>query len=424
MMTVNSVGMHAPTGEISMTNETKVNMTFNTTGNHKHIRVFGEVEDNTMAQAWAIAENSDMLVLMADNHLGYSMPIGGVALYRNHVSPTAVGYDIGCGNQAVRLGIREGVVRRDLVKYVDLIKSTFHFGVGGWMEGGQFPEVFMHEEYKPAWEYIKEHIEFRRGKRDTSPINPFVFAKGQIGTIGGGNHYIDLFIDDDHDVWAGVHFGSRGFGYQIADHFIERGKVEGHEVAGGAVLLPIDQDIAIEYIACMTLAQAYASEHRRLVCNKIAEVFNVSINDRVENHHNFAEYARNVGGWLHRKGATANKPGKVSFVGGSMGDVSYIIKGKENPDEQVKAMFSTIHGAGRVMGRMEAKGRKGKPGAVTQTMQDEWVGGVDHGKGVLVVGAGVDESPQCYKRIDKVIEYHKATVEIVCTLTPIAVVMG
>jgi tRNA-splicing ligase RtcB len=224
-----------------------------------------------------------------------------------------------------------------------------------------------------------------------------------------------------------VHFGSRGFGHKTATHFLNAAgakdgmQVEPCVIGSGSALFD-------DYILSMRMAGAYAYAGRDWVCDRVVKILGASVLDQVHNHHNFA-WQETHGGeslWVVRKGATPAFPGQKGFVGGSMGDISVIIEGVEN-DLGQHSLYSTIHGAGRVMGRMEAKGtvdRKTgvvkRAGKVTQEMMDEWV----TAKNVELRGAGVDESPHCYKRLPDVLAEHAGTIRVLHTLTPLGVAMA
>src|SRR5947209_20079313 len=186
-------------------------------------------------------------------------------------------------------------------------------------------------------------------------------------------------------------------------------------------------DLGADYLACMELAGRYAYAGRDWVCRRVAKILGATITEEVHNHHNFA-WRETHGGkelWVVRKGATPAFPGQRGFVGGTMGETSVILEGVENESAK-HSLYSTVHGAGRVMGRMEAKGKVDRktgqvvrPGRVSQEMMQEWVSRA----GVELRGAGLDESPHCYKRLHEVLSEHGDSVHILHTLTPVGVAM-
>jgi tRNA-splicing ligase RtcB len=252
-------------------------------------------------------------------------------------------------------------------------------------------------------------------------------ARQQLGTVGSGNHYVDLFTDEMDRVWIGVHFGSRGLGHKIATWFLQKaGANDGMDVE--PCVIPSSSDLGEQYLESMHLAGRYAYAGRDWVCGRVARILGAGIVEEVHNHHNFAWRETHQGEelWVVRKGATPAFPGRQGFVGGTMGETSVILEGVEN-DSSRHSMYSTVHGAGRVMGRLEAKGKTDRktgqilrPGKVTPEMMRDWV---KHA-GVELRGAGVDESPHCYKRLDEVLNEHGDTVRVLHTLTPVGVAMA
>lgn len=376
------------------------------------IPVWGEPISEAVDQIQSCREHSAGAALMADHHVGYSMPIGGVVAYPEHVSPSGVGYDIACGNKAVRLDIPSHEVRSKIKKIMDDIAGQISFGIGRANQVKIDHDLFD----DPAWE-----LEPAKSTRQK--------AQAQLGTVGSGNHYVDIFVDEKSRVWVGVHFGSRGLGHTIASHFIKEG--------GGAngmfappVLLEQESELGQSYIAQMHLAGRYAYAGRDWVCDKVASILGASVEEEVHNHHNFAWKEKHFGqeSWVVRKGATPAFPGQKGFVGGSMGDISVILQGRESEESQA-SLYSTVHGAGRVMSRTRAAGKrrfkKGKTvqitkGEISRQMMEEWV----KKKGVELRGAGTDESPHVYKRLPRVLKAHEGTVDILHTLTPIGVAMA
>lgn len=376
-----------------------------------NIPVWGtEVDPGALAQIQTCARTADHVALMADHHKGYSVPIGGVVAYESAISPSGVGYDIGCGNKAVRLDVPGAEVQIRIASIMDEIWKTISFGIG--QKNNERVDHDLFDD--PAWklEAVAPHKEM---------------ARSQLGTIGSGNHYVDVFIDEDRRIWVGVHFGSRGLGHKTATWFLNKaGAKDGMDVE--PCVLQADSDLGTQYLEGMRLAGLYAYAGRDWVCDRVARIVGGSIVEEVHNHHNFA-WRENHGGrnlWVVRKGATPAFPGQKGFVGGSMGEMSVIIEGVENADA-AQSLYSTVHGAGRVMGRMEATGkidrRTGevkRVGKVTQSMMDEWVSRA----GVELRGAGVDESPHCYKRLVDVLNQHDGSIKILEVLKPLGVAMA
>lgn len=364
--------------------------------------------DDALKQIKVVADfGAEKVALMADHHVGYSMPIGGVAAYREHLSPSGVGYDIACGNKAVRLDIPAREVRTHIKRIMDDIFSKISFGIG------QVNQVQVDHELfdRDAWK-----LHPAKSKKES--------ARNQLGTVGSGNHYVDLFVDELERVWVGVHFGSRGLGHAIASHFIEAGGgSDGMHVP--PVILHERSALGEDYLQLMNLAGEYAYAGRDWVCDKVARILKAKIVEEVHNHHNFCwrETHGGVDYWVVRKGATPAFPGQKGFVGSSMGENSVIIEGVKS-EHALDSLYSTIHGAGRVMSRTQAAGkRKGKArvgGKISPEMMDDWV----RQAGVELRGAGVDESPHCYKRLTEVLDHHDGTIKIIHTLKPIGVAMA
>jgi len=374
------------------------------------IPVWGEPLTEALQQIQNCAKNAEYCALMADHHIGYAVPIGGVVAYRNKVSPSGVGYDIACGNKAVRLDLPADEARRHIKEIMSDIWDTISFGIG--MKNNERVDHPLFDD--PGWKtgVIKEN----KLKK---------LAEEQLGTVGSGNHYVDIFADEQDRVWVGVHFGSRGFGHRIATYFIRAGGgKDGMNV--DPVLLDVKSCLGQDYIACMKLAGRYAYAGRDWVCGRVARILGANILEEVHNHHNFVWLEEHGGEsyWVVRKGATPAFPGQKGFVGGSMGDISVIMEGVDS-EENRKSLYSTVHGAGRVMSRTKAAGRsfpghRRSGGQITRAMMMDWV----RGKNVELRGAGTDESPHCYKRLPEVLDHHKSMIKILHTLTPIGVAMA
>lgn len=359
--------------------------------------------------------------LMADHHLGYAVPVGGVIAYRDKVSPSGVGFDIACGNKAVMIDANADDVRENISKIMDDVTRAISFGIGRINNDPVDHPLFDDSAWNiPAAAALKQK------------------AAAQLGTVGSGNHYVDIFEDENGCVWIGCHFGSRGFGHGIASHYIKAGGgKDGINV--DPVVLDANTDLGREYIACMNLAGRYAYAGRDWVCERVAKILGASIVDEVHNHHNFAWLEHGHLGadldqtkplWVVRKGATPAFPGQRGFVGGTMGEKSVILEGAGLSKESGPSMFSTVHGAGRVLSRTQAAGKrrwkKGKQvtlsqGLITPDMLREWVVDKAH---VELRGGGVDEAPQCYKRLPEVLAAQGDSIKVLHTLTPIGVAMA
>jgi tRNA-splicing ligase RtcB len=377
-----------------------------------NIPVWGEHEDKTLGQIRTCAALADRAALMADGHLGYAVPIGGVIAWKDAISPSGVGFDIACGNKAVRLDMPGDELRAKIDLVMDEIWATLSFGVG--RKNAEKVEHAIFERDHAGWELDA-----------TRPLRQK--AENQLGTIGSGNHYVDLFTDEEDRVWIGVHFGSRGFGHGVATWFLKAaGAKDGMEVE--PCVLSASSDLGEQYIRAMTLAGEYAYAGRDWVCDRVAKLLGATIVESVHNHHNFAWREEHDGElyWVVRKGATPAFPGQKGFVGGTMAEPAVILEGVDS-EESKMALYSTVHGAGRVMGRREATGlidrKTGEVKRAPKITREMMNARVTEAR-VELRGAGVDESPHCYKRLNEVLAAHNPSVRILHTLTPVGVAMA
>jgi tRNA-splicing ligase RtcB len=396
------------------------------------MRIFGQHDEKTIEQLKQAATGAERVALMADAHVGFTFPIGGVAAYRDKVSVMAVGFDIGCGNAAIRtdltlesLGKSEAEVKRRLSSLADEIQGTVSFGIGRRNRADDAPNddpLFM----DPAWHAIPSEVRKELKAK----------ARAQLGTVGSGNHYVDVFVDEEGRIWVGVHFGSRGLGHTIASAFLAlgQGRRWGERAPEAEVILPLDQPLGHDYWQLMELAGRYAYVGREWVARKVVAILGGRELELVHNYHNFS-WRETHGGEEYivvRKGATPAFPGQKGFIGGSMGDDAVIVQGSASDDPgtrelQKEALFSTVHGAGRVMSRTEAAGKRKwktgeiiRPGRISPEMMREWV----DCKGVVLRGGGLDESPHVYRRLPEVLAAQGSTVEVLHTLRPLIVVMA
>ena len=396
------------------------------------MHVFGTHEENTLAQLRNVAERARRVALMADGHQGYVMPIGGVAAYDNAVSVVGVGFDIACGNAAIRtdltvadLGKTGGEDLKNIRAFADEIAESVSFGVGRKNRADDAPVD--HPLFDdPVWSGVPpKHRQALHTK-----------ARQQLGTVGSGNHYVDVFADEAGSLWVGVHFGSRGLGHTIASSFLalSQGKAWGEHAPEMEVLLPLDQPLGHDYWHLMNLAGRYAYAGREWVARKVVRILGGSELELIHNHHNFAWKEEHDGEELVvvRKGATPAFPGQKGFIGGSMGDDAVIVSGAMVDDAAVidlqrAALYSTVHGAGRVMSRTAAAGKRNRktgeilsPGRVSPGMMQRWV----REKGVVLRGGGLDESPHVYRRLPEVLAAQGSTITVEHVLKPLIVVMA
>jgi tRNA-splicing ligase RtcB len=427
------------------------------------MKIYGQHDDRTVGQLSRCveAEPGALGVLCADGHVGYSMPIGGVVAYRGFVSPSGVGYDIACGNMAVQTNLHAAdLPALEMARLADEIQRRVSFGVG-------------RKNNEPVHSPVLDRIA-------ASPIAPqralVQMAEAQLGTVGSGNHYVDVLEDEEGWLWVAVHFGSRGFGHRTAKGFMniaqgrafDDGKGEG-AMDAPPLLLDSAQPSGQDYIEAMTIAGEYAYAGREAVVTKVLDILGARNIAPVHNHHNFAWRETHHGEdfWVVRKGATPAFPGQWGFVGGSMGDISVVLRGVESPASAV-ALYSTVHGAGRVMSRTQAAGKQKSikawccgqrdcDGALPVHQTPLGIGGSNptcpkcgsrthkrtrmersqnglidfdaekarlRDRGIVLRGAGADEAPPVYRPLPSVLEAHAGTIEIVHTLQPRIVVMA
>jgi tRNA-splicing ligase RtcB len=420
-----------------------------------NIKTFGSVDERSLRQLERCmkAGDAEFGVLCADHHPGYSQPIGGAIAYEGYVSPSGAGYDIGCGNKAARTEL----TRKDLdalggvERLMGEITRRISFGMG-----------------VAAQERVDHPVLEKIRAADFTPQRKLAqLAESQLGTVGAGNHYVNLMEDEEGKVWVGVHFGSRGFGHKTASGFLALAQglpfgaraVEG-EMDSPPVLFEIDSDLGQQYIAAMTLAGEYAYAGRDVVVSKVLEILGAEAVHEVHNHHNFAWLEEHFGRtyWVIRKGCTPARPGQEGFVGSTMGEESVILEGLAGPGAE-ESLYSTVHGAGRVMSRTQAAGRIRRrkrwvcrnrdcervfdrdrpcPDHPDAGVRKVWVeeqlkpGVVDwpavqarlRKQGIVLVGGGADEAPEAYKRLPDVLAAHAGSIRVKHTLRPLGVAMA
>lgn len=335
--------------------------------------------------------------LMADHHKGYGVPIGGVVAYQDAVSPTGVGYDIACGVLCVQTALTsaEFFARRPKAEVASHIAEHISFGVGRNNPARVWSDAL---EKHAAWNIPA----VRKLKRK---------AEAQLGTVGSGNHYIDLLTGADGRLYVATHFGSRGLGHGITTHYLTMGGAkDGMDV--DPLVFAKGTPLFDEYLLALDLGGAYAYAGREWVVDTVLrEVLETEATDVVHNHHNFAWAEEHFGEPLYvvRKGATPAFPDQAGFVGSNMRDNSVIVRGVDSPESQ-RSLYSTVHGAGRVMSRTQAIKTIPSLNDVRQH--------------VYLWGGGTDEHPAAYKDLQDVLAQHRGTIEIEHTLTPELVMMA
>ena len=435
-----------------------------------NIKTFGPVDERSLKQLERCmdAGDAEFGVLCADHHPGYSQPIGGAIAYEGYVSPSGVGYDIGCGNKAVvteltradldALGGVERIMRRDHAP--DLVRH-------GRSRAASAPTI-----------RCSTRSATPSSRRSASSPRP---PPDQLGTVGSGNHYVNLMEDEDGRVWVGVHFGSRGFGHKTASglpraragaavrrHARTRARWTRRRCCSSSAPSSASRTSRRWSSPASTPTPAATSSWPR--CSRSSAPSAVH---EVHNHHNFA-WREEHGGrtyWVVRKGCTPARPGQEGFVGGSMGDESVILEGVESAEAE-ESLYSTVHGAGRMMSRTQAAGRVRRrkrwacahrdcdrvfeidgvsatnpadpthppvcPDHPDARVRKVWVeeqlkpGMVDwpavqarlREQGIVLVGGGADEAPEVYKRLPDVLDAHAGSIRVTHTLRPLGVAMA
>jgi tRNA-splicing ligase RtcB len=377
----------------------------------------GEIEDSALQQAKNIARLPFIpktgIALMPDVHAGIGATVGSVIATRSAIIPAAVGVDIGCGMNAVRLSLKA----RDLP---DSLKEIFHQierDVPTGFNVHKTPELgipFFNGRAVPLAVINALKMEGKDLDR----------AAQQLGTLGGGNHFIEVCLDENQDVWIMLHSGSRGIGNKIGTHFIERAK---RRMEQYFITLP-HEDLAYlpegtqdfeEYVESVEWAQDYALHNRKLMMETVIAALRRHIpidftitQEAVNCHHNYIGRENHFGQnlWVTRKGAIRAREGDLGIIPGSMGQRSYIVRGKGN----LQSYCSCSHGAGRVMSRTAAKKRFSLTDLVAQTEGVECRKEADF----------IDEIPGAYKDIDQVMANQSDLVEVLHTLKQVLCVKG
>jgi tRNA-splicing ligase RtcB len=342
------------------------------------------------------------IAIMPDSHQGYGMPIGGVLATTGVVVPNAVGVDIGCGMVAVKTSLTE--IDTDTLKQImGQIRQIVPVG-------------FKHHEEQQVWEGFDQAPDIDVIQRELSS------ARRQLGTLGGGNHFIEIQKGDDGHIWLMLHSGSRNFGLKTATEYHKKAlalcekwysNIPDKELS----FLPMDTKEGQEYFEAMNYCLAFAQANRDLMVKRIEDVVggitSATFGERVNIHHNYAamenHFGQNV--LVHRKGATKATAGLTGIIPGSMGTSSYIVEGLGNPE----SFQSCSHGAGRKMGRKQA--------IANLSLEDEQkkMEGIVHG---LRTKEELEEAPGAYKDIDEVMENQRDLVAIKVSLKPLGVIKG
>jgi len=384
------------------------------------IKVYGEIGTDIDKEAYKQHEKACRLpvaiagALMPDAHLGYALPVGGVVALKNAISPAFVGFDIACRLKMTILDISVEAFeqrRKQLAQDLDKVTS---FGLGANFGFNQRKHPVQDD---PRWKDIKTVRKLREK------------ADRQLGSSGSGNHFADLmtgtvvaerswlpFKKGEQFVALVTHSGSRGTGHNLATHYKKLAERYTQKISKGIsksyAWLDLDTEEGKEYWEVMQLMGKYASANHELIHKHFSKESGIKLKNTFENHHNFA-WEREVDGekWIiHRKGATPSAKGVVGIIPGSMGTPSFLVEGKAGRD----SLWSSAHGAGRISSRRQAKKNHDEQ-AYKQFLKK---------KDVLTIRVAKDETYQCYKDINRVMDQQKEMVDVIAEMEPRVVVMG
>lgn len=372
-----------------------------------------DIEEGALEQAKNLANlpfTFKHVAIMPDSHQGYGMPIGGVLATKDVVIPNAVGVDIGCGMIAVKTNLID-ISIDDLKNVMNKIRQCIPVGFNK-------HKIHQNRNLMPKFNDVYNiNIIIKNENYDNALLS--------LGTLGGGNHFIEIQKGSDNHIWIMIHSGSRNLGKQVADYYNKEAVKlneqyysnvpKKHELA----FLPIDSEMGHSYLNEMNFCVEFALANRKLMMDRILECFNdvayCEIQENINIAHNYAKLENHFGNnvMVHRKGATSAKIGELGIIPGSQGTLSYIVVGKGNKE----SFESCSHGAGRKMGRKQAE--------KTLDLNNE-IENLDK-RGILHAIRGVhdlDEAPGAYKDINIVMANQTDLVDIVIELNPLAVIKG
>lgn len=341
--------------------------------------------------------------LMPDAHAGYALPIGAVVATEGMIFPSWVGYDVGCGVCAAPTTFK----REDIEANKKAIFDQIYRDV---------PTGFSHNKTTEGWDYQRPYSDFVRNEivRPGSPGK-------QIGTLGGGNHFIEIGHDEMDRIWIVIHSGSRNVGHKIATHYMKLASGDG-KAREGHYGIYVDSQAGQNYIYDLAFGLQFALDNRMtMICriehaikhalkqvNAFYHFGNVEYDLLINRNHNHAELRGDL--WIHRKGATHAEEGMMGVIPGNMRDGSFIVQGKGNPD----SLYSSSHGAGRVLSRSKAK----------EILSMEGFKSSMSGIQARVDSGTLDESPMAYKSIFDVMTMQSDLVEVRHHVKPIINIKG
>jgi tRNA-splicing ligase RtcB (3'-phosphate/5'-hydroxy nucleic acid ligase) len=381
------------------------------------ITVYGDIGSDIEQEAYDQLEEACRLpvavkgVLLPDAHVGYALPVGGVAALENAVSPAFVGFDIACRMKVSILDLPVDEFESSKEHFADILEGVTSFGLGADFADGKRDHEVMEDE---RW----NEIDTAKKLKDK--------AARQLGSSGGGNHFADIMTGEvakqkewlplkkgENFVALLTHSGSRGTGHKLATHYKNLAEKETQQISKGISKnyswLSLHRDSGREYWQVMQLMGEYASANHELIHRHFAQEAGLKVLAEFENHHNFAWQKDNT--IIHRKGATPAEKGVVGIIPGSMGTLSYLVEGLGTEE----SLWSSSHGAGRISSRRQAR-KNHDEGAYRKFLQE---------KQIVTRGVARDETYQCYKDIGRVMDLQEGElVETVATMDPRVVIMG
>ena len=367
---------------------------------NKPYKIYAEViEDGAMDQFVNVMSDPNIIkgALMPDVHQGYTLPIGAVVMSQGMIYPSFVGFDIGCGMCAVPTSFS----KKDVINKAQMIHSQIL---------RKIPVGFNHHKVplthtEPDYDITERMFDIYSDKQGWK----------QMGTLGGGNHFIEIGYDEWDAIWIIVHSGSRGVGHGCATHYMKLASPTG-KASEGIYGFDVNSKNGKDYITDMNFCLEWALLNRKNMISLITEAIRgcnleggAHMNSLINRNHNHAESKDGIH-WIHRKGATHAEKDMMGVIPGNMRDGSFIVKGKGNP----QSLYSSSHGAGRVLGRKKAK---------------ETLNVVDFASTMVGIVANVgtstlDESPFAYKDIFDVMRLQEDLVEVIAYVKPIINVKG
>lgn len=364
----------------------------------KPYRIYAEALEPGALEQFRSAMECDFVTrgaLMPDAHTGYSLPIGAVVETEGVVVPAWVGYDIGCGMCAIKTTFDAQAVQENSSLIFEEVYR-------------RIPVGFHHNQTPSPWDFSAYKI-----SKETSAL----FAKNglqQLCSLGGGNHFIEIGKDPEENVWVIIHSGSRGIGHAVAAHYMRIASGDG-KAREGHYGLDVASTDGKNYLEDISFCLAFALENRKQMLDRVVEAIATCVQGKgepvgelINRNHNHVE--NREGRWVHRKGATHAEQGMLGVIPGNMRDGSFIVRGKGNPE----ALYSSSHGAGRVLGRKKAK----------ETLDIEDFRKSMEGITAKVCEGTLDESAFAYKDIYEVMRLQESLVEVLTHVKPIINIKG